>query len=270
VDLHVHSTHSDGAYAPAQIVDLAARCGLAAVAISDHDTTTGVAPARAAARPGLEVIPAVEITAELDGHDLHLLGYFIAPDHGPLIDALERLRDQRADRFYHMLDRLRQRGLSFGEDEVRAAGNGGTMGRRNLAMLLVQTGRCASIGEAFARYLNHKSEVVLPAPRLAAAEAIALICAAGGVAAWAHPSYDSIQVRLASLQRLGLQAIEVDYPTHRPTRVRDLRALAAQAGLAVTGGSDCHGPDNPRRAIGARGITRAELDLLRQRAAAMR
>src|SRR5262249_27382262 len=114
-DLHVHTTHSDGHYTPAQIVDLARRSGLAAVAITDHDTVSGVAEARAAAPAGLEAIAGVEITSEYQGKELHLLGYFFRPDDEPLLAALKRLRHHRVERFYAMVDRLRATGIDLPE-----------------------------------------------------------------------------------------------------------------------------------------------------------
>src|SRR5438093_8288598 len=121
-DLHVHTTHSDGAYTPAEIVDLARRVGLAAVAVTDHDTLAGVAPARAAARGGLEIVAGVEVTAEHAGREVHVLGYFVHPDDVPLGTALARLRDHRRGRFHEMVERLRDRGVSVTEEAVAGLG----------------------------------------------------------------------------------------------------------------------------------------------------
>ena len=126
--------------------------------------------------------------------------------------------------------------------------------------------RVGSVREAFARYLKDDGRASVPKLRLPVAEAIALVRGAGGVAAWAHPSYDCTRETLAELRRLGLGAVEAEYPTTRPTRVRELRGLARELGLAVTGGSDCHGPDQPRRGVGACGISAEELDALRRMA----
>ncbi len=263
-DLHVHSTFSDGVYTPAEIVSLARRSGLAAVAVTDHDTLDGVAPALAAARgTDLEVIPALEITAEHDSRELHLLGYFVRTDDGPLQAALERLRAHRAGRFWEMVERLRGAGVSFAQEELASHARSGSLGRRHLAALLVQSGRAHNVQEAFARYLSDRGRVAAPKLRLPAGEAIALIVNAGGVAAWAHPAYHGTKERLAELRALGLQAVEVAYPGHRPALERELRRHAAELGLAVTGGSDCHGPGVPRRAIGASGVNAEELERLR-------
>ncbi|HYT94510.1 MAG TPA: PHP domain-containing protein [Gemmataceae bacterium] len=264
-DLHIHTTCSDGAYTPAEVVDLARRSGLAAVAITDHDTIAGIAPAQAATRGPLEIVSGVEITAVFDGRGLHLLGYFFRSDNLALLSGLARLRRQRAGRFREMVERLRARGMSLQEEEVRAALEVGVPGRRTLAELLVRSGKVSSVRAAFASYLGDAGGVTIPSVGLPAGEAIALVRGAGGVAAWAHPSYDEeTPRRLAALRDLGLQAVEVDYPTCQGSKQRRLRALAAELGLAVTGGSDCHGPGIVRRAIGACGVTAQELETIRR------
>ncbi|HEV3261299.1 MAG TPA: PHP domain-containing protein [Gemmataceae bacterium] len=266
-DLHVHTTASDGDYAPAEVVDLAGRSGLAGVAVTDHDTLDGIPPARAAAAGlPLEVIAGVEITAEYQGRDLHMLGYFIRLDDGPLLAALARLGEHRAGRFWDMAERLRRCGLVLDDGELRAVADSGTLGRRRLAVHLVRTGQAGSVREAFARYLGDGGRATVPNLRLPLAQAVDLVRGAGGVAGWAHPSYDCTRQRLVEFRALGLAAVEVDYPGYRPTRARELRAWAAELGLAVTGGSDCHGPGHAQRAVGARGVSGAELAALRQMA----
>jgi predicted metal-dependent phosphoesterase TrpH len=261
-DLHVHTTCSDGVYRPAQIVELARRAGLAAVAITDHDTLAGVEPARQAAT-NVEIIAGVEITAEHHDHELHLLGYFISVDNAQLRVALARLHERRAERFREMVDRLRAFGIELDRDAIRAP-MGATLGRRHLADLLVRTGKAANIREAFQRWLGDRGRVNTPKARLPAAEAIALVRQAGGVAAWAHPSYDATIDSLQELRDVGLQAIEVDYPHCRHSRTLALRGWAKELGLAVTGGSDCHGPEQPARGLGSCSVTDAELAALRQ------
>jgi predicted metal-dependent phosphoesterase TrpH len=263
-DLHVHTTHSDGTYTPAQVVELARRSGLAAVSISDHDTLDGIVSARRAAATGVEVVAGLELTSCYRARGFHLLGYFIRPDDPALNAALERLRQQRAGRFREMIERLKACGVSLQEVDLRAPHETDTLGRRHLAELLVKAGQVSTVREAFTRYLGR---VAVPAAGLPVDEAIGLVRDAGGVAAWAHPSYDCSRETLSELRALGLDAVEAEYPGFRPTRVRELRGLAASLGLAITGGSDCHGPGNYRRDIGACGISTAELDVLRERAA---
>ncbi len=258
-DLHLHTTASDGTYTPAEIVELARRCGLSAVAVTDHDTLAALPAARAAASgTDLEVIAAAEITSEYAGRELHLLAYFVDPDDGPLTAALAAIRVDRTHRFREMIERLRGRGVSVdGEGEAPDA-----LGRRHLAELMVKQGRVGSVREAFARYLGDKGEVVVPKKRRPAAEVLALVRGAGGVAAWAHPAYDCTQAALAELRAAGLGAVEVEYPDTRRGRALELRAWAAELGLAVSGGSDCHGPG--RRSVGACTVSSEELGALRR------
>jgi predicted metal-dependent phosphoesterase TrpH len=266
-DLHLHTTHSDGLYTPAQVIDLARRSGLSAVAITDHDTLGGLAEARAAAAGSpVEVVAGAEITCEYRGREMHLLAYFVRPE-GALVAALDQLCRHRAGRFRAMVERLRACGVSLDDKELGAGAAPGSLGRRYLAELLVKSRRVGSVREAFARYLKDDGRASVPKLRLPVAEATALVRGAGGVAAWAHPSYDCTREALAELRRFGLGAVEAEYPATRPARTRELRGWARELGLAVTGGSDCHGPDQPRRAVGACGVSAAELEALRAMAA---
>jgi 3',5'-nucleoside bisphosphate phosphatase len=259
-DLHLHTTRSDGLYTPAELVDLARRSGLSAIAVTDHDTTSGVEAARAAAGRTLEVIAGVEISAEYRQRELHLLAYFVDLNSEPLRNALKSICLARVERFGAMIERLRRCGVSV---QIQGNLDAEAPGRRHLAEMLVRQGKAGSIREAFSRWLADGSVAEVPKKRLAVAEAIALVNDSGGVAAWAHPAYDVNQEMLAELARQGLGAVEVEYPEVRRSRVTQLRAWAAALGLAVTGGSDCHGPG--RRSLGSCSISDEELDRLRQR-----
>lgn len=267
VDLHIHSTFSDGTYTPAEVIDLARRSGLPALALTDHDTLAGIPAARAAAeRYHLEVIPGVELTAERAGREVHILGYFVSEEEPELRSVLERMRLQRLQRFQEMIARLADHGVQLPAQALQTQDRAGTLGRRNLADLLVQCHRVRSVREAFVRYLGDGNRIVAPKLRLDVAEAIRLIRQAGGVAALAHPPYDCEQRDLAELRRQGLAAVEVAYPGGKRSWGRQLRTWASELGLAVTGGSDCHGPAKPDRSVGGQGITVGELEALRQRA----
>jgi predicted metal-dependent phosphoesterase TrpH len=265
-DLHVHTTHSDGLYTPAQVIDLARRAGLAAVAITDHDTLAGCAEATQAAGSALEVVPAVEISAVHHEREVHVLGYFLRLDHTPLVLALTALRKARAERFRLMIERLRARGIELPAGVEQSEDTERSLGRRYLAELLVKEGRARSTRDAFQSLLGDQGPIALPKERLQVGNACALIRAAGGVASWAHPSYDCTKELVLEFKEMGLGALEAVYPGHKGARERELRALAAEAGLLITGGSDCHGPEPLRRAIGSYSITRAELEQLRRRA----
>jgi predicted metal-dependent phosphoesterase TrpH len=264
VDLHLHTQASDGTYTPAQVIDLAQRSGLSALAITDHDTCAGIAAARHAAAATLEVATGVEITAEFRGRELHLLGYFFALTYEPLQQALARLRVERVGRFHEMVGRLAALGVRLPEEALQPQHEQGTLGRRNLAEMLVKAGRAATVREAFQRWLGDHARAAVPKVRLAVADAIALVRGGGGVAAWAHPSYDCTSESLAALRDHGMQAVEVEFPSCRPSRSKELRQLAAAHGLAVTGGSDCHGPGQPRQAVGGCSIAREEYVRLKE------
>lgn len=266
VDLHLHTTYSDGLYTPAEIIDLARRSGLAAVAITDHDTIAGVRAARKAAQGQVVVVSGVELTTRYEDQELHLLGYYVNLDHAALNAALDRLRGQRAERFQEMVERLRGCGVAVAAEDLPAPEDPAALGRRHLAEVLVKTRQADTVQQAFVRFLGDNGRVNIPKPGLPAAEAIALVRAAGGVAGWAHPPYDGTRERLGQLRQLGLQAVEVEHPTYKHSWSRQLRSWASELGLAVTGGSDCHGPTPLYRAVGARGITWQELEYLRQMA----
>jgi 3',5'-nucleoside bisphosphate phosphatase len=259
-DLHLHTTCSDGTYTPAQVVDLARRCGLSAVAITDHDTLGACAAARtAAAGTGVEVITGVEITSEFRQRELHLLAYFVALDDPALSAALEHVRHHRRERFREMTERLRQCGVAI---DLPSNGPGPeALGRRYLAELLVGAGRVATVREAFARWLGDGGRAEVPKVRLPVAEALALVRGAGGVASWAHPNGQCDRPSLVELRAVGLGAVEVEHPVVKPSHKRQLREWAGELGLAVTGGSDCHGPG--RRGVGCCTVAAADVERLR-------
>jgi predicted metal-dependent phosphoesterase TrpH len=163
-----------------------------------------------------------------------------------------------------MVERLRSLGVHIEAGEIANVGAAGTLGRRHLAELIVQAKKASTVREAFHRYLGDHGRASVPKTRLPVADAIALVRNAGGVASWAHPNYDCSMESLTELKRLGLGAIEAEYPAFRSSRVKELRHLAASLGLAVTGDSDCHGPNEPHRAVGASSITHDELSRLRE------
>jgi predicted metal-dependent phosphoesterase TrpH len=258
-DLHVHSTASDGRYTPAQVIEIARRTGLAAIALTDHDTVAGIEPAQATAGHRLEVIPAVELSCEYAGREVHLLAYFVRPEDPALRQSLDRMREHRAGRYAEMVAKLRRLGVAVPETPP----NGSCLGRRHLAEALVKDGTVGSVREAFQRYLDDDGPAHVPKLRFDFSAAIALVGTAGGVASYAHPPPHVDRQTLCKLATLGLQAVEAEYPGFRAARTAELRRWATELRLAVTGGSDCHGPDGPRRSIGAKTISIHELDKLR-------
>ena len=246
LDLHLHSTCSDGALTPADLVPAARRAGLNVIALADHDTVAGTAVARriAAAQGGIEVLGAIEITCFRDGAELHLLGYaFDAADAG--IAALTaRAAVARRERMAAMVARLRSLGVDVAVDDVVAEPECASIGRMHLARALVRRGAAGSVSEAFGRYIGDRAAAFVPSRGPAVAEAIATLRMAGGLAVWAHPSLEDAR-HFATLKECGLDGVEVLRPSLAPVDSAALEQAARAAGLLVTGGSDWHGGTRP-------------------------
>lgn len=267
-DLHTHSTASDGAFTPSQVVARARVARLCAVALTDHDTLAGVSEAREAARDtGVEVVPAVEISTAFAGREFHLLGYFVREDHDELNGALARLCAARRERYRSFVSILRDRGLVLPADRADLIERGThSAGRRHVAALCVACGRATTIHEAFRRFVGPAGASAKPKELLPIAEAIRLVSAAGGVASLAHPPDDLEDARVGELAAHGLAAIEAAYRWPKASIAARWRTVAERFGLAVTGGSDCHGPVPTAHGVGSHFVTGSELDALRERA----
>ena len=266
-DLHVHTTASDGEYTATQVVAFARQANLAAVAITDHDTLAAVEEARAAAED-VEVIPGVEITVEFSGREVHLLGYFVRTDHMELNAALGKLCERRRERFRDYVAKLAARGVAIPADRARLVEQSThSPGRRHVAALLVACCFAHHRTEAFHRFVGPLSGAVLPKQSLPIAEAIRLVHDAGGVSSLAHPPADLTDDDFRLLAAEGLDAVEVEYPWGRTSPAARLREVASQCGFALSGGSDCHGPDPAHRRVGSHAISLDELNILRGRSA---
>jgi 3',5'-nucleoside bisphosphate phosphatase len=257
VDLHVHSTASDGSLSPQDLVAQAKAQGLRAIALTDHDTTAGLDEALAAgAALDLEVIPGIEISAEHTPGSMHILGLFIDHRHPQLDGQLTILKQARAERNPQIIARLQKMGLAITMAEVQQVSGGGQVGRPHIAQVLLNKGYVASFVEAFDRYLGNHGPAYVNKFRFAPQKAIAMITAAGGIAALAHPfslEYSStrhLKMILQQLQEWGLTALEVFYPEHPPEKQAIYQSLAQELGLLLTGGSDYHGAIKPEVKIG--------------------
>lgn len=242
---------SDGTLTPAQLVELAAHKGLAALAVTDHDHLGGVADARRAGeRLGVEVVAGVELSVAHEAGDVHLLGYLLDPEEPRLARRLAEFRGVRARRGHLIVEKLQALGVEISfEDVARAAGPGaGSIGRPHVARALVEKRIVASVQEAFERWLAEGRPAYAPKAKIDAAEAIALVRGAGGVAVLAHPGLLPAPWRLRlvrELAALGLDGVEVEHPRHDSATRHALRELARELGLVVTGGSDFHGENKP-------------------------
>jgi predicted metal-dependent phosphoesterase TrpH len=272
VDLHVHTTWSDGTDSPARVVELAHREGLAAIAITDHDNTEALALAQpAAARLGLELIPGIEMSASADGREVHVLGYGFDAAHPALVQHLATQQARRVVRVHEMVKRLDRVGVHISaEDVLRLAGDG-TVGRPHVARALVERGYVASLSEAFDRYLGSKGPGFVPGSPLAPAEVIRVIREASGVPVLAHPVYLECDALIETFVRDGLAGLEVYHSRHTPELVRRYEELAERLQLVKTGGSDYHGEATDEGArLGSVRLPYALVEALREWQAAAR
>jgi predicted metal-dependent phosphoesterase TrpH len=255
IDLHTHSSCSDGSLSPSQLVEEAARAGLAAIALTDHDTLTGVKEALAAGNEaGVEVISGIEISADLDGRDVHLLGYGADPDHPKLRALLAELQAARENRNAAILNRLDSQGIRLGRTEL-AASTAGLIGRPHIARQLVLHRHANSIDQAFRRFLGENGRAYVAGVKFTADETIRVIREAGGIAVLAHPTtldqvLKGVPAIVEKLALGGLGGIEVYYPGHNRKICQALLELAERWQLVVTGGSDYHGSLKPDIKLG--------------------
>jgi len=256
IDLHVHSTFSDGSLTPEELVDRAREIGLTAIALTDHDSVDGVPRFLAACGGGPpEGIPGVEISAQVARGTLHILGYFIDPGDAKLARMLNRIRDGRGERNREIVARLNALGLTVKWEEVRAFAGEEVVGRPHFAQALLARGYVRSKDEAFEKYLAKGRPAYADRFRLPPAECIALIADAGGVPVLSHPftmelGPKQLRAFTSSLKDAGLQGVEVYYSEHSASQQAEYLRLAAELDLVATGGSDFHGEANPAVKLG--------------------
>ena len=256
IDLHLHTTHSDGSFSTRDVMAFAKQAGVTALAITDHDIVEGIAEATAiGAELGIEVVPGVEISSRLGESELHILGYFLNWTDPLLAQRLSSLRDSRHTRNPKIVQRLNELGIPITYEEVRALAGTESVGRPHIARLLMEKKFVTSAKEAFDRYLaNGRPAFVdreLPLP----AQAVQWIREAGGVPVLAHPTWvrtsaDGLRTLVRDLKVTGLGGIEVHYSTHTPSQTTEYLELAKQCDLVVTGGSDFHGVTKPDIEVG--------------------
>jgi predicted metal-dependent phosphoesterase TrpH len=256
IDLHTHSTASDGTFEPSELVILAKNTGLKALALTDHDTTEGLKSAyKTALEVGLPFVCGVEISVKFSGPGhFHLLGYFLKPEVPELKDTLERLQKARDERNKKMVEKLQALGISISMEELREVAKG-EIGRPHIANLLVKKGVVKSFEEAFEKYLKKGAPAYVPKALLSPQEAIELVLKAKGIPVLAHPvtlklNYLELKNYLKELKDFGLMGIEAYYTEHSPEFTKVLLEYAKEFGFLVTGGSDFHGANKPDIKLG--------------------
>ncbi len=241
-DLHIHSNFSDGLLSPEEIVRKARDAGLTVIAITDHDTVDGIGPAIAEGEKiGVKVIPGIEFTTDTKDNEIHVLGYYIDYKAQWLRQLLQKIREDRKNRIYKIVDKLKELGVDINAQEVLALAENGSAGRPHVARMLIQKGIVKNIPEAFNKYLVRGAPAYVPHFRLSPVEAVQTIVKAGGIPVYAHPAVSNSDEIIPELMAKGLAGIEVYYGKNSDAQVKHYRALAEKYGLLMTGGSDFHG-----------------------------
>jgi predicted metal-dependent phosphoesterase TrpH len=268
VDLHTHTTASDGVLSPRELVRKAVRHGVRVLAITDHDSTDGIGDAtdEARAHPPLIVVPGLEINCDVDGGEVHILGYGVDHEAAWFQEFLRAQRDERRARVVRIAERLAELGLPIEVGEVFALVKEGSAGRPHVAQVMVQRGYVKTVREAFDRYLRTGGPASVPRRRLTPAEAIDVIRRARGVPVLAHPGLADMDGIIPGLVEAGLMGIETYYAEHSPGKTSAYRDLCRRLGLVATGGSDFHGlPGNRVNPPGTPAVPLAVWDELRAR-----
>ena len=247
VDLHLHTTASDGRLSPTELVQLVADKGLQQVSISDHDTTEGLEEAFGAAQQftDLRIIPGVELSTDIPGDEIHMLGYFIQYKDEEFQLILDQFRRGRAERAREMVERLAALGVQLEWDRVQEIAGDGSVGRPHIALAMVEKGYCKEPKDAFPEYLGRNGLAYVERTKMTPEQAVQLLLKVGGVPVLAHPAYlTELEARLPELKAAGIMGMEVYYSRFDPDTIKHLQDLANQYDLIPSGGSDYHGLGN--------------------------
>jgi len=246
VDLHIHSTASDGRLSPEEVVAKSVAEGLTIIALADHDTVDGIAPALEAARafPGLRMIPCIEMSTDVSRGEVHVLGYFIDYTSQQLRVRLERMRHARQERAQGIIAKLRNLGIHIEWQQVREIAGSGSIGRPHIAQAMLHRGYVASVKEAFTKYLGRDGPAYVAWQKMTPARAAELILETNGLPVLAHPlTVNDLETMVIELKAVGLVGIEAYYNGYTVDEVSRLVSLAHRHNLIATGGSDYHGLD---------------------------
>jgi len=266
-DLHLHTQFSDGTFSPEELVAQAGLHDLAAVALTDHDTVEGCARAALASRvAGIDFIPGTELTADQEGHELHVLGYCLDIQNPRLLAEIAHFQTVRQNRIREMVARLQAIRVPLEAQSVFDLANCRSPGRPHVARALVKAGLCANLDEAFERFLKKNRPAWVPKFKMSAARAIELIHQAGGLAVLAHPGLNRSDEVIPAMVEAGLDGIECFHTKHTATTSQHYLHIAERFRLLVTGGSDCHGFSKGKPLIGSVKIPLEHVEKLRQRA----
>lgn len=249
-DLHLHTYFSDGTFSPAQLVEEAKKAGLSCIAVTDHDCIFGVEPVKEIADESLEVIPGIELTAEINSNEIHILGYFIDTNSSALQAEIDKINIIRRKRIYDILEKLRKLGVDLDPQEIFSIAGEGSVGRLHIARVMLNKGIISNIYEAFFRYIGNKGPAYAGKFSLTPQDAIKLILETKGVPVLAHPHNSNCDELIPSFIKAGLRGLEVYYPEYSEVVVRYYSQIANKYGLLVTGGSDCHGEVKPDIKVG--------------------
>ncbi len=264
-DLHLHTYYSDGTESPEQVVARAHRAGLAAIAITDHDTVAGIDQARrAATAANIEVIPATELSADFEGREIHILGYYIDDTSTTLRSRLEEVCHSRKERILVMLEKLSQRGISLSFADVTEGTHALCIGRLHLAMALKKNGFVASCAEAFQKYIGDTGPCYVSSFNVTPQQAVTCIREAGGVPVLAHPYILNSARDIERLIADGIAGLEVYHSDHTRAMTDHFIAIAQKHSLVITGGSDCHGLGKARVLMGSVKVPYILVERLRQ------
>ena len=264
VDLHVHTNFSDGLLTPTQVVTQAKEQRLSAVGIVDHDTIDGIAEAVEAGNAcGVEIVPGVELSSQHEGREIHIIAYYFDPNHPRFKEYLEKFRQERFKRAAKMIENLNHIGIRLTVEEVAERSRGRNIGRPHLAEVLMEKGYVETFQEAFQRYIGYGSKAYEEKFRIKPEEAIRLIADARGLSFLAHPGYMITEDMIHHLIKAGLDGIEIMHPHLSESRSRQLRQIASEQGLLMSGGSDCHGGREGFVAIGHQPVPYTLLENMR-------
>lgn len=265
-DLHLHSYFSDGTFSPEEVAAQAQQHGLKAVALTDHDTVEGCARMAVACQAaGVEFIPAAELTAEVSGHEIHFLGYFLDPENETLLRELAKFQEVRQQRIEEMCSKLNEVGVPLRAETVFALANCRAPGRPHVARTLVQEGFCGGLDEAFERFLKKGKPAWVPKFKISAREAIQLIHQAGGLAVMAHPGLNRTDEIIPDLVAVAMDGLECFHTKHSTSVTEHYLQIAEHHHLLVTGGSDCHGLSKGKPLIGTVRIPYRLVELMKDR-----